>query len=171
MFRYLAINLMAWAFFLPSTGCGNSSTPPSAEVTGTGENETEHWPEQPVHFGPEAAEFVGKLDETFDCWSRGETLEQFSKTHPGIQVFEPTWLLGLPAGDRLIQYKVVKARPVLKNLPPAVKRRYELFVTLDIRERTAQITKTNRYLVQEHRDESWLIAIQGNSKESEPTEK
>ena len=163
MLRYLATNLIVSALLLHATGCGNSSTHPSAEVSSSGDNKAEHRPEQPVPFGPEAAEFVGKLSEAFDCWIRGETVGDFTKRHPRIKVLEPTWLLGFPAGDRLIQYKVVKARPVVENLPPAVKRRYELVVSLNISERSAQVTETNRYIVQENKDETWLIARQGNS--------
>jgi hypothetical protein len=58
---------------------------------------------------------------------------------------------------------------VVKELAPAVKRGYELVVSLDILEgnilgKGGRITKTNKYLVQENKDETWLIVIQGDGK-------
>jgi hypothetical protein len=166
MLRHIRIVLVASALCCFTGGCSKSSTP-SREDSSGGKKETDRsQPGSP--FDAEASEFVDKLKEAFDSWVREETVDQFRKTHPGIQVFEPTWSIGFVAGDRLIQYQVVSARPLGKELAPAVKRGYELVVSLDIQEGKIlkdgkKITKRNKYIVQENKDSTWLIVIQGNA--------
>jgi hypothetical protein len=159
--RILIVSALSFA-----VGCGKENRP-SPDAGGTNDTKETQRPQPPPPFDPAASEFVEKLKEAFDSWVREVPLDQFRKTHPGLQVFEPTWSLGFLAGDRLTRYQVVSAEPRVKDLPSGVKRRYELVVSLDIRRGNllgggnVQVTERNKYLVQENKDGTWLIAIQG----------
>jgi hypothetical protein len=180
MLRHTVVFLMLPSLSVLVVGC-SQATPPSEmkpEINdGKGpqrDNKEGQRPESSSSIDPAAVEFVDTLKEAFNSWSRGETIDDFRKAHPTIQVLEPKWAGGFAAGDRLIKYQVVSAKLLVKNLAPAAKRSCELVVSLEIQEGNIigsgnKVRMSNKYHVQENKDDTWIIFTQGEANPALPS--
>jgi hypothetical protein len=181
MLRHTAVSLTLSALSVIVMGCSQATAPSEMKpemndpTRSRRDNEEGKQPESSSSFDPATAEFVDKLTEAFNSWSRGEQIDDFRKAHPEIQVFETKWAVGFAAGDRLIKYKVVSAQLLVKNLAPAAKRSCELVVALELQEGNIigsgnKVRINNKYHVQENKDGTWIVFTQGEANPAIPNE-
>lgn len=124
-------------------GCSNNPSSKPAAESGKKTNKTTADPTTKTLSGTEA-EARAVLKSALDSWAFGDTSEKFEKDHPGIQIFDTSWI----TKTRLGRYEIGNVRKVDIT--------FEFLVTLTFREDAGDVTKSGDYHVTKDA-QGWVI--------------